>query len=68
MHPRNRLAKLEKMLKDEVEYLKTVPLRPRDRLALLKKTLKDELKYLETTPSHPRDKLMRKVKKDAVKL
>ena len=40
-HPRDRLARLEKTLKDELEYLRTTPSHPRDRLARLDKTLKN---------------------------
>ena len=58
-HPRDRLARLEKVLKDEIKYLKTVHSNRRDRLSRLEKMLKDKIKYLKTVLSHPRDRLGR---------
>ena len=62
-YPRDRLARQEKMLKDEVKYLKTVSLHTGDGLPRLEKMLKEEIEYLKTVPSHLRDILARLEKK-----
>ena len=63
LHPRQRLARMDKQDEKDVESIKLVPLHTRQRLARKNKQDEKDVEFIKRFPLHPRQWLIRKTQK-----